>query len=202
MVNWETQADRGPRSPIRQRARGGGRQSKPRPDRKKTPQPPPEPKPAAPRGSPIANKLGRHSAQTWTSIPVPQQTLQVRSLLSPPTSALATSCPALALATCKLPPTRPHYGATVSHRRRLAPRAGSPANWAPRLAVPPSGHQTPLGPAPNTGSDSLHTLCPQSSAVRPPLPYRNGPLSLPKGTLSPSPPLQAGEKALHIAHLR
>ncbi len=62
MVNWEPTADRGPRSPIRPRARGGGRQTKPRAGREKTPQPTPEAKPAAPRGSPIANKLGRHAS--------------------------------------------------------------------------------------------------------------------------------------------
>jgi hypothetical protein len=91
MVNWEIKADRGDRSPIRARARGGGHQSKPRADREKTPQPTTKPKPADPRGSPIANKLGRHGAQAWTSIPILHPVVHVRTP-SPPTLFAVTTC--------------------------------------------------------------------------------------------------------------
>ena len=120
---------------------GGGRQLRPHSDREKTPQPTPVAAPVAPRGSPIANKLGRHASHAWTSIPIPHQAIQVRTP-SPPSVEKApppASFPA--------PPasfqTRPPYGSSVSHRRRLEPRAGSPAYWAPRLAVHPSVHESP-----------------------------------------------------------
>jgi len=39
------------------------------------------------------------------------------------------------------PSIRPHQGKAVSHRRLYFPRAGSPTNWAPRLATPQSGRE-------------------------------------------------------------
>jgi hypothetical protein len=158
MVNWESQADRGPCSSIRSRARGGGRQSKPRVDRDKTPQPAPEVNSAAPRGSPIANKLGRHATHVWTSIPIPHQAVQVRTP-SPLPTATFHNMPASSHEARSLLPTRPPYGATVSHRRRLAPRAGSPTYWASRLAVPPSGHDASTGTTALRRSAPKHTQC-------------------------------------------
>ncbi len=184
------------------RPRGGGRQSKSRPEREKTPQPTPEAKSAAPRGSSIANKLGRHAAQSWTSIPVPQQAIQVRTLSPSPTTVPPGGSLAPALAPCPALPTRSHFGANVSHRRRLASREGSPAYWAPRLAVPPSGHKTSHGIAAEACNDPSQTHYPPGSAFRDPLPYSKGPHILPKGTPSPLPSIQAGERALCISHLR
>lgn len=197
MVNWESKADRGPRSPIRSRARGGDRQSKPRSDREKTPQPAPEPKPAAPRGSPIANKLGRHAPQAWTSIPVPQQTVHVRT--SPPLSAASLgNMHAPVHAPCPLLPRTP-LGATVPHRRRLASRAGSPTHWAPRLAVPPSGHQTPHGTTAFDRCDPSKLHYTSVSASRFAMPYGMRPWISPKGALFPFPCIQAGERALGVS---
>jgi hypothetical protein len=112
----------------------------------------------------------------------------VRTLSPSPTTVFPGNSLAPAPATCPLLPTRSHFGANVSQRRRLASRAGSPTYWAPRLAVPPSGHKTPHGTAVEAWSDPTQTHYAPGSALRDPLPYSNGPHISPKGTPS-SPPL-------------
>jgi len=52
---------------------------------------------------------------------------------------------------------RPPQGKAVSHRRSSVPRAGSPAYWAPRLDVPPSGPEFHTGNAPLPASPLMNS---------------------------------------------
>ena len=201
MVNWESATDRGLRSPIRPRARGGGRQSKLRADKEKTPQPIPETKPAAPRGSTIANKLGRHAPHAWTSIPAPIHAIQVRTP-TPPSATTLSNLPASVHTSCPMLPTRPHHGATISHRRRLAPRAGSPSHWAPRLVVLASGPHPSKGKPAFSRSDPTQPQHPPGAGLYSPLLSRTGYGSPPKQNFSSPPYIQEGAKTLGVAHLR
>ena len=158
MVNWESKADRGGRSPIRARARGGRRHSKPHADREKTPQPTQDPKPAASRGSPIANKLGRHAAQAWINIPIPHHAVHMRTP-SPPHLVSLDNLLASMQAARGTSTTIPYFNTNVSHRRRLVPRAGSLAYWIPRLELHPSVHETAKGTSAFRHSDPQAEQC-------------------------------------------
>jgi hypothetical protein len=184
MVSWASKADRGGRSPIRARARGGGRQSKLRADMEKTPQPTQDPKPAAPRGSPIANKLVRHAAQAWTSIPIPYRAVHVRTS-SPPHLVSPDNLPAPMQAARDTSLAILHYGTTVSHRRWLVPRAGSPSYWFPRLTVHPSVHETTTDPLGFCHSDPQAEQCSRSTAKPIPLPRGSGSHPTTEGRLPP-----------------
>ena len=197
MVNWESRADRGGRPPNKGRGQRGQRDTKPAPPRVKTP----PPAPPAPRGSPIAKRLARSAPHPWTALTVPQRTIQV----SPPPCGLPTM-----LASGRLPCTshlsvRPPRGKAVSHRRPFLPRAGSPAYWAHRLVVPPSGQEfrtghslTITGPNISTITASGNTLPLRAPCQGLHTPGTQEPFSLPP----PYTHVQEGENTLGIAQLR
>ena len=80
---------------------------------------------------------------------------------SPPHHVLPDTLHTSLQATRDTPPTRPPCGTTVSHKRRLEPRVGSPTCWAPRLVVQPSVHETTRGAA-----AFFHNYLKRSSARR------------------------------------
>jgi len=70
---------------------------------------------------------------------------------------------------------RPLTGSTVPRRRRLVPRAGSPAYWAHCLiVVHPSVHDTSMGTTASCHSDPKAERCSQSTAKLNPLPRGMG----------------------------
>jgi len=107
---------------------GGGRQSQSRADREKTPQPAPAAKLAAPRGSPIANKLGRHASHAWANIPIPHQAIHVR-ILSPPHPENLASLPAPPQAPQESPPVRPPTAWLSSTGDGSCSERGPHHNW-------------------------------------------------------------------------
>jgi len=181
---------------------GGGRQSQPRADREKTPQPTQDPKPTSPRGSTIANKLGRHAAQAWTNVPIPHHAVHVRTPLPPSPPVNRNNLHASLQAPREAVPARPPTSTTISQRRRLVPRAGSPAYWAPCLVVHPSVHDTSMGVTASCHSDPKAERCSQSTAKLNPLPSGIGSEPPAESWLPPYSFIQAREKAPGIAHLR
>jgi hypothetical protein len=141
MVNRESRADRGGRPRNKGRGHRAQRDTKPALPREKNPPQEAPPAPPAPRGSLIAKRLARSAPHPWTALTVSQRTVQVSP---PPCGMPAMLIPARSSCTPH-PAFRPPRGKAVSHRRPSSPRAGSPAYWAPRLGVPPSGQEFHTG---------------------------------------------------------
>ena len=129
MVSWESKNDRGGRIPRRGRGQRGHRQSNPAPPRETTPPPKPTAQKPAPKGSPIAKKLARHTTQPLNNTTIPERAVQVG--LSPPPLPAHTADPASLQIAFDMTPIRPHFGTAAPHRGLAVPRAGSSAYWGP-----------------------------------------------------------------------
>ena len=143
MVNWESKADRGGRSPPKGPSQRTQKHSKPTPPMEKIPPQEKAHSPApAPRGSPIAQKLPKHALHPGSTLIVTHKTVEVGL---PPNymSTHVTPCFLLPPPRQPISISRPYYGTAVSQRRQHVPRARSPTYRASRLVVTPSGRCDP-----------------------------------------------------------